>query len=456
MGMSQAIGKRASSRREIEEQLRELTEPHTKSRQAVGNINAKNHHDGEVIHQHFGLKPLHKWLHRAAKTNSSVATFPRAFVDMMVYTDERDMELLDALAGDVEYDPDEFYPTHEALEQYRPYRAKVMEWIASETHRVRDVRSVGGTDMFMHGEPGGGKTTLGLSTQMWQQQVNNATVIWAESVDESGTNERTEWLLMAPFATLCIPEGLDTSVRIVPKEITGVDPFQVDVEAIARDVIRYESVDDLMQQLIPGQFYVVFPDPLHRGCRDVSKFNYFNYTETTPDGETGPTQPTDADHWWFAFIAHRISGDVFNHPTFINVDEAGNILDADAERNVHEHYDKIKWFRNKYADARKKGVSFGYQAHALSEVHRFARQKIRWRVTMPGNAPPIGKKLPGDRSCPIETDITSRLPPGQAAMWKAPHFAEIKWPNLKRKATTLDAEVSIDFVNWQNAVGGGR
>lgn len=454
--MSQAISSRASSKAEIRSQLRELTAPHESSCQALGNVNAHNHNDGEQVHKHFGVKPLHKWLHRASKENASVATFPRAFVDMMVFTDERDMELLDALAGEVEYDPHDYHPTHEALERYPPYRAKVMEWIAAEQHRVRDVRAVGGTDMFMHGEPGGGKTTFGLSSAMWQQQTNNATFIWAESVDESGTNERTEWLLYAPFATLAIPKGLNTKVRIVPQDMTGVDTFEVDVEEIARDVIRYDSVADLTEKLLPGQFYVVFPDPLHRGCRDVSKFNYFNYEEVTPQGETGPDQPTDADHWWFAFIAHRISGDVFNHPTFINIDEAGNLLDADAEKDAHQHYDKIKWFRNKYADARKKGVSFGYQAHSLSEVHRFARQKIRWRVTMPGNAPPIGKKLPGDRRCPIEADITSRMEPGQAAIWKAPHFAKIKWPNLKRMAPTLDAEVSIDFANWQEAVGGGR
>lgn len=451
--MSQAIQRRASSQAEIRRQLRQLTEPHTKSRQADGAANA--HTDGENIHQDFGVKPLHKWLHRAEKQDATVARFPRAFIDLLVYTDERDLELLDYLAGDVEYDPHSFHPTHPELERYRPYRAKVFEWLAAEPHRVRDIRAVKGTDLLQHGEPGGGKTTLGLSMAMWQQQINNATFIWADTVDESGTNERTEWLAFAGYATVAIPEGLDTRVRIVPADVT-VDSFEVAIEDICREVIRYTSVDDLMRKLTPGQFTVVYPDPLLRGCREVSKFAYHNYEEVTPAGEDGPDQPTDADHWWFAFIAHRISGDRFVHPTWINIDEAGNLLDADAEKDVHQHYNKIKWFRDKYADARKKGVSFGYQVHSLSEMHRFARQKIRWRCTMPGNAPPIGKKLPGDRRCPIETDITSRMPAGQAAVWKAPHFCKIKWPNLKRSAPTLDAEVSIDFVNWQEAVGGGR
>lgn len=449
---SSIIDPKADTQAAIREQLAEITEPHTTSCQALGDVALPNHTDGEAMHQHFGIPPLHKYLHRAAKRGAAVAEYPRAFVDPVVYTTERDLELLRGLVGKVDYDATDPHPSHEALERYGPYRAKTLEWIADDPKRVRDIRAVEGTDTFIHGEPGGGKTTLALSMVLWRMQVANETCIWAESVDESGTNERTEWLPFAPFATLAIPAGMDTEVRIVP-EAYAVDEFTVAPEEIARDVIRYDSVQDLMDRLMPGQFYVVFPDPLHRGCSDVSKFNYYNHRQVTPVDEEGPTTPTDADHWWFAFVAHRISGDVFPHPTFINLDEAGNILDADASKGVHQHYEKIKWFRNKYADARKKNLSFAYQAHALSDVHRFARQKIRWHLTMNGNSPPIGRTLPGDRTCPLETDQTSGMDAGEGIIWKAPNFAAIKWPNLKAQAR-LDAEVSIDFKNWQRAVGG--
>lgn len=448
--MSTIIDPKADTQAKIREQLATVTEPYEKSCQALGDVEAPNHNDGEAIHQHFGIPPLHKYLSAAERKGSSIAKFPRAFVDVLVYTDERDLELLRALAGEVDYDPRDPGVSHEALERYPRYRAKVMEWIADDPQRVQDIRAVKGTDLFVHGEPGGGKTTLALSLILWRMQVNNETCIWAESVDESGTNERTEWMAFAPYATLVVPEGMGTRIRIVPEDVS-VDEFVVDATEIARDVIRYESVQDLMKKLVPGQFYVVFPDPLHRGCNDVSKFNYITHRQTTPVGEEGPTQPTDADQWWFAFVAHRISGDVFPHPTFINLDEAGNLLDADAEKDIHEHYDKIKWFRDKYADARKKGLSFSYQAHALSEVHPFARQKIRWRLTMNGNSPPIGRKLPGDRSCPLNTDLTSDMDAGMGVAWKAPNFCKVKWPNLKGQ-TKLDAEVSIDFVNWQEAI----
>jgi hypothetical protein len=48
--------------------------------------------------------------------------------------------------------------------------------------------------------------------------------------------------------------------------------------------------------------------------------------------------------------------------------------------------------------------------------------------------------------------MTSGMEPGEAVIWKSPNFAPIKWPNLKRQAK-LDAEVSIDFTNWQNTMG---
>lgn len=450
--MSSALSNPAKSQSEIRAQLKEITDPWEKSAQARGRPNANIHNDGEAIHQYFAVQPLHKWLNQAANKGNPVARFPRAFVDNIVYTRGRDLSLLREIEGDVDYDAYTPEVSHPALEDIPRYRAKIFEWIADEEYRVNGVRSVKGTDMFIHGEPGGGKSTLALSTAMWRMQVNNETYIWAETVDESGTNERTEWLSMAPFATVCIPAGMDERVRIVPEDTT-VPPFEVDIEDICRDVIRYRSVQDLTERLVPGGFHVVFPDPLHRGCEDVSKFRYWSYDELHK--EDAPDRPTDTDQWWFAFISHRISGDVFTHPTFINIDETGNLLDADAEKDEHEHYQKIKHYREKYADARKKGVSFAYQAHSLSEVHYMARQKIRWRVTMAGNAPPIGRKLPGGRRCPLNTDVTSHLPPGRAVIWKSPHFAEIAWPDLKGKIR-LDAEVSIDFLEWSETVGGSR
>lgn len=235
--MSTILDSRADTQAAVREQLAAATEPHTTSCQAIGDVEAPNHNDGEALHQHFGIPPLHKYLHRAEQNGAAVAKYPRAFVDMILYTNERDLEVLDAIAGEVDYDPRDPEPSHEVLERYPRYRAKAMEWVAADPKRVRDIRAVKGTDTFIHGEPGGGKTTLALSIVLWRMQLANETCIWAESVDESGTNERTEWLAFAPFATLAIPAGMDTEVRIVPEDVT-VPEFTVDPEEIARDVIR--------------------------------------------------------------------------------------------------------------------------------------------------------------------------------------------------------------------------
>lgn len=451
---SELIAPQADSEEEIRRQLREVTDPHTSSAQAHGKPESNRHNDGEWLHKHFSIPPLHKYLARASRNGNAIAEHPQAFVDNIVYTSERDIEFVRQLAEsdehDVDYDFRDPHVSHPALERYSPLRAKVMEWLADDPDRANALKAEDGTDMDVHGEPGGGKTTLALSAYLWRMQVNNETVIHAESVDESGTNERTEWLSFAKVATIAVPAGLGATARIVPKDVT-VPPFEVPLEEIARDVIRYESIQDLIGQLMPGQFYVMFPDPLFRGCEVVSPFVYNTFEDVTAVGEEGPDFPTSADQWWFAFVAHRISGDVYPHPTFVNFDEAGNIFDPDASKATN-HYQKIKWTSEKYADARKKGLSVGYQVHSLSDINTLMRKKIRWRVTMNGNDPPIGKTLPGGRSCPMRKNLTQYYDPGEAQIWTNQKFAKIKWPNLKANAR-LDAEVSIDFPRWQEATG---
>jgi hypothetical protein len=73
--MSNVIKPRADTQAAIREQLTTVTEPHESSCQALGDVTAPNHDDGEAIHQHFGIPPLHKYLHRAAQKDAPVATY---------------------------------------------------------------------------------------------------------------------------------------------------------------------------------------------------------------------------------------------------------------------------------------------------------------------------------------------------------------------------------------------
>ncbi|WP_256423033.1 hypothetical protein [Halobellus rarus] len=455
--MSKALNSTLSavtSESAIREQLSEMFDFHEKSAQAYGDATLNRHNDGQDIYKELGIAPFHRYLALNEAKGKNVATYPSAWVTPLVHLKGREIELVEQLVGEVDYDPHDPHPSHEALEDFPRPRAKVLEWIADDEgdrtgwkaqgNRTIDAWTAGGTDYFAYGKPGSGKSTLMGFTAAVLQQVNNETVLLADTLDDSGTNERAEWLPLAPWTTIAIPEGIPVEVRIVP-EAPEVSSFTVGLEEICRDVVRYSSPVDLLGQLVEGQFYVVFPDPLHRGCEAVSRYSYHGPNRVTEVGEPGPSAPTPADQWWFAFVQARIKRDIFPHWTSILVDEAGNLFDPDAEKDEHDEYQKIRKYAKDFADARKKGVSVYTYAHALSEVSHFFRAKQRWWVTMNGATPPIGKSLPGDKSCPIPTARYSRqMESGEALTWNSQNYASINWPNIKRGAR-LDAEVSIDF-----------
>ncbi|WP_418284770.1 hypothetical protein [Halorubrum sp. DTA46] len=443
-----------STEAEIRDQMERVFDTHEKSAQALGDPTLSNHNDGEDMYKRLSMAPFHKYLALCEKRDQNVATYPSAWATPLIHLKEREIQLLEQLVGEVEYDPNDPHPSHEALERYPLPRAKALEWIAddegdrtgfgSSGARTVDAWTAGGSDYFAYGPPGRGKSTLMQATVSWLMQLNNETVLLADTMDDSGTNERLEWLPLAPWATIAVPAGIPIDVRIVP-ESPQVAPFHVDLADICRDVVRYESPRDLLNQLLEGQFYVVYPDPLHRGCEEASRHAFHGPNRVTPVGEPGPSSSTPADQWWFAFIQARIKFSEFNHWTSILVDEAGNLFDPDAEKDVHEEYQKIKKFAKDFADARKNGVSVFSYAHALGELIRFFRAKQRWWVTMSRASPPIGKSLPGNKSCPIPTErYTNGMEKGEAMAWNSKNYASISWPNVKGKAR-LDAEVSIDF-----------
>jgi len=453
MSKSQFITE-VSTEREIREQMDRVFDTHDKSAQALGDPTAPNHNDGESIYQQLSMAPLHKYLNLCEERGQNVATYPSAWATPLLHLKEREIQLLDQLTGEVEYDPNNPHPSHEALERYSLPRAKALEWIADDTggrtayrssgSRTLDAWTAGGSDYFAYGAPGSGKSTLMGFTAAVLQQLNNETVLLADTMDDSGTNERSEWLALAPWTTIAVPAGIPVDVRIVP-ESPEVAPFTVDLADICRDVVRYESPRDLLDQLLEGQFYVVFPDPLHRGCEEASRYAFHGPDRVTPVGEPGPSGPTPADQWWFAFVQARIKFSEFNHWTSILFDEAGNLFDPDAEKDEHDEYQKVRKFAKDFADARKNGVSVFSYAHTLSEVTHFFGAKQRWWVTMGGASPPIGRSMPGDKSCPIPAERYTRdMETGEAMAWNTNNYASISWPNVKGQAR-LDAEVSIDF-----------
>jgi hypothetical protein len=446
--MSTQLPSEATSEQEIRKQIQEKLSSWEKSAQAHGDPRLSRHHDGEVLHKAFGIPPLHRYMEKARRHDKFVARFPKPFLGTIVHTWDRDRELLESIEdrygedGDLEYDPDERLAASCVLQdEYEPMRQKTLEWILE--YDYLDILGDGGTDVQAYGPPDSGKTTLGLALSMWRMQANNETVLWADTLDDSGVNDRTEWLAMAPWATLALPEGYDVRVRAVPRN-PSVSAFEIDVDQICRDVIRYSSPRDLNQQLMEGQFYVVYPDPSFSGCSEVSRHKFVTDADVTPVGEDGPDSRTPIDHWWFSFYAARITHDDFVHFTTVSMDEAGNFLDPDAQKDVHETYQKIKWLVRKFADARKKGLTLDTFSHAISELNTHFRKKQRWWCTMNGAAPPLNKKLPGDKRCPINHDWTSDMDTGEGQFWTTQNYCSVAWPDLKREGR-IDAQISIEF-----------
>jgi hypothetical protein len=453
MSQTQTLRQPVDSQDGLREQIEEVLEPHTLSAQARGDPSSERHNDGERIYKDFSIEPFHKYIARGERHDKNVATYPSAWVTPLLHLNEREIELVEELTGRVDYDFRDPHPSHEALEGFPRQRAKMIEWVADDDgdrlppnavgSRTIDAWTAGGTDCQIYGAPGSGKSTLAQFIATVLTQLNNETVLWADTLDDSGTNERLEWLPLAPYIDIAVPEGIPITVRIVPEDPT-LDEFELDLEEICRDVVRYSSPRDLNRQLLPGQIYVVFPDPLLRGCDDVSQWTYTPPSRVTPIGEEGPDSSTPTDHWWFAWMAARITHDDFVHWTSVILDEAGNVLDPDARKDEHDSYQKVKWWSQKFADARKKGVSLFTLCHALSEIHQLQRRKQRWWLTMSGMSPPINETMPGNKSCPMEVDYTTSMPKGKAQVWNTRNYASISWPNLKRQGR-IDAEISIDF-----------
>lgn len=437
---------------DLKAQLQRATEPHTKSRQAVDGRPMDRHVDGANIYRRLGLAPWHKYLDAADRAGKNVARYPGALVDALAHVSDRELDALRKIASEgVEYDPDDPDVSHPALRETHnthARRAKLLEWLAADPRRVKAL-TAGGTDCQLVGSPGSGKTTAALYHAATMLAANEETVVWADTLDESGTNERLEWLAFAPWTTLALPAGYRARVLVHPSD-PSLPAFEWDVHHLCRDVVRYDSPEDLLGQLEPGQFTVVYPDPAFRGCRDVSKWAYWPPRALGAPG--APGEPTAPVHWWFAFVGAFVSRDVYGHPTTLVVDEAGNWLDPDARANAHQGYEKVKWLSEKFADARKKGLSVWTLTHALAELHPKFRAKQRWWATMAGNEPPATGTLPGGKSCPIDVPQRClRLDVGECQVWTTNRWCEQHTPNVKSLAR-VDAKISINLL----PSGGGR
>jgi hypothetical protein len=254
----------------------------------------------------------------------------------------------------------------------------------------------GGTDWLCIGPPGSGKSNLALWLSLRMMEHNREKVVWRASTS------RSEWLPFAPWARVCLPEGVDVEAHFEPQDPTqqGVD---VDLDDIVREVVRYRDPVHLNKELLkPGQFHVVYPDPKMRGLQEIYERDDEKQYDELEFEEGDPL-----NHWWFGYVHSRVFEGP-HHWTTLIFDEIGDIAPEAARNDEYAHYQKVEFLKDCWVDARKKGLSIFAFGHSEADIHSMIRRKIRWRVTMSGTANPRkAGDVVGFSSVPMEEDIMS-------------------------------------------------
>lgn len=428
-------------RAEVREMIRETFSPHTTSEQYLDHPDApepskhksrQNHNDGGNIYRAFGLEPLAKFLARAERQDHAAAKHPKALAHFLTHMEKWEKWELG------EPDPD--------FGDIPPKRQQLFDWYlgydlddpgdqaAAAKRRQKRLRP-GGTGLILHGEQGTTKTTAMhwlVANIMEVNQEEN--VIWQSTLDD------TEWLVFAPWATVCLPSGVDVRVTANPhsREHRDLDVFDIAPEDIARQVIRYDGPEDLIRRLsqrVPGQFYVVYPDPHFRGCQALTGWEYESIWEVDSSDDA-----TDLGHFWFALMEAIRSSPEYNEWTTLVGDEAHKWLQEGASDSQHQWHKKIKDWATYWGDARKKRLSVILAVHKWIELHWMVRQKVRWGGTMngedfPKEAPLDGKNL-GDQDL------------GDTCIWNNLEWNHVGYPDLKRNfSVPVDIEVTYPGFN---------
>jgi hypothetical protein len=285
-------------------------------------------------------------------------------------------------------------------------------------------REKGGTDCLTTGPPGTGKSTWHLYLAVRLMEENSEAVAWR------GSTARSEWLPFAPVTRVCLPSSVDVDARLVPKDPTNPAVENVALDDVVREVCWYDDVRDLNQRLLePGQFHVVYPDPLLRGIQDVYEAADEKAYQPPPDRPLfHPDDPSN--HFWFGWLLDRVENGPYEWTSLI-LDEIGDLASQEARKDSFGTYQKIELMRDCYVDARKTGLSIFAAGHSETDIHAMIRRKMRWRIQMPGQAnPTTGSDVVGFESVPMNTDLTSKMSPGELLAFNERHFDQLAFSEI--------------------------
>ncbi|WP_232702213.1 ATP-binding protein [Halobacterium wangiae] len=281
----------------------------------------------------------------------------------------------------------------------------------------------GGTSFLCIGSYGAGKSTMAHTVAVQVLDVNshlNEMGVWRAS------ESRSEWVRFAPWARVYVPRSCEVEARIVSTDEANPYEREVDLEDVVREVVAYEDVHDLNQNVLePGKFHVVYPDPDFRKCQEIYRRSSKEYDLTFEPGD--PVQ-----QWWVSWVQDRVENGPYTF-TSAFLDEIHEIISQEVSKDAFDSYQKVQLYRDCHIDARKFNLSLFQWGQDATDVHEKLRRKERWRITMNGRANPTrSSQVVGWDSIPMNTDLASRMKTGQALAYTQTNFEPFTWPDIPK------------------------
>lgn len=405
----------------------------------------QRHHDGANMRRFFDMPPLYQFLRHGTRHENSFGDFPQALPRMVAQLEKHELEAINR---------DLIHPGEgpEWYQELPTERRRLLQWFAgydghNPPRRCEDpakrmqLVTNGGFDVVIHGEQGTGKTSfLNWLSAVLLQTRPRMDVHWMASLDDTG------WTLLAPWATICLPDGVDVEITGTSTLDPNPTPVDLDPTDVCRDVVRYSTPDDLIQtcnERTPGQFYVVYPDPRFRRCQAITGWRY----DSVWDVET-VRDATDIQHYWFAFHDRAVHADYYTRWKALLCDEAHKYVPERASSDDHDLDKKIQDVQADLGDGRKHRASFIFATQQWNMVHWMIKDMCRWGVTMAGEDFPDDSPL--DASNFRGYFAGSKVDTGDVCVWDKGQWNDFGFPDVTAPYT-LSADIAVKYPGWEAA-----
>lgn len=306
-----------------------------------------------------------------------------------------------------------------------------------------DQQTKGGPFGFVNGPPGKGKSTLfreiGIRFLESNGQRLGEKVIWR------GSPARCEWLALAPWARLVLPENAEITATLKPLRPTDEPLRDVNLANYVREIVRYSDPVDALEKCRAGGINIVYPDPTFSGCEALYRRIPSRRVSEIPDREELFADGDPLPHWWIAAMLAATDGRDGGTPIAFLWDEIKDIAPESAAKDSYGSYQKIHELGGDLsADLRKRGVTLVGAGHGEVAVSSAWRRKMHYRVHTAGReAPQSASGLIGFDSTPFYHNINASKGPGEGVAFDSENFEEITWANIGSPLPRYDLRIRV-------------